>query len=224
MLGAVAAHDALQFGKFLDHLGHQIALGQPRRPLGPVRLPVVLIGNEPGQRRDPITLVRDRAESLLENDMLEAFLPRCQRLLAVQSPEKFGVAEPGTNHPLVTRPHLRRITADQVGDGNEVRQQSAMPVHQRKIALMILHGTDQRLGRDVEKASLKIAGQRHRPFHQRGHFIEQFRLDDRYPAQLRRRCLCLSANHIAALAEIGNDLAGFGQLPGIIGRGIKRDR
>jgi hypothetical protein len=39
----VAAHDALQFGKFLHHLGHQIALGQPCRPFGPVRVTAAFV-------------------------------------------------------------------------------------------------------------------------------------------------------------------------------------
>jgi hypothetical protein len=74
MLGVVAAHDPLQFGKFLHHLGHQIAFGQPRRPIRPVRLSMTLRRDKPGQRRDSLALVGNRAQPLLENDVLEAFL------------------------------------------------------------------------------------------------------------------------------------------------------
>ena len=99
-----------------------------------------------------------------------------------------------------------------------------MAVHDWEIPLMVLHGADQRLGRHLQKPPIEITGQRHRPFHQRRHLVEQFRLDDRLPPQLGGHRLGLGADRRAALGEVGDNPTGVGQLPDVIGRSLQADR
>ena len=224
MQGVIATHDALKLRELLHHLTEQVAFRQPRRPFGPVGIAVTVFGDEPRQRRHPFAFFRLRTQSLLKHHLLECFHPRRQRLFAILIPEKFGVAETRTDHPLVARPHLRRIAAFQIGHGDEMRQESAFNVHHREIALIILHGADQGFGGHIEKTLLKIAGQRYRPFHQRRHFIEQIRLDDCYAIELISGGFGLGAHRIAALVKVGNHPAFTGELPGVLRRRSHPDR
>jgi hypothetical protein len=60
-----------------------------------------------------------------------------------------------------------------VGDDQEARAQLAVGVGQREVLLVGLHGQDQAFLRHGQEFFLELAFVDHRPFDQRGHFVEQ---------------------------------------------------
>jgi hypothetical protein len=87
--------------------------------------------------------------------------------------EELGVGQAWAHDFLVTGDDLLRVFAFDVGHGDEARQQLAVGIQQAEILLVVLHGGDQGFLRHVEETLLERAHQRHRPFNQRGHFVEQ---------------------------------------------------
>ena len=126
-----------------------------------------------------------RAELRLEGHALEALDARVEALLPVGGPEEGCVREPRTHHALVARHHLRRIGALDVGDRDEPRHQRTGGIAHREVALVILHGGDRHLGRQLEKLRVEAARERHGPLHERRDLVEQRVGNDRLPAEAR---------------------------------------
>ena len=61
----------------------------------------------------------------------------------------------------------------QVGRQQEAVDQFAFGVQQREVLLVLLHGQDQAFLRHFQEVFGKAGFQHHRPFHQRGHFVQQ---------------------------------------------------
>ena len=129
-----------------------------------------------------------------------------ERELAVLLPEERRVAQARAHDPLVALAHLRRVAAFDVADGNEFIRQRTVLLLDREIALVILHGCDHDLARQREEALLEAPRNRHRPFDQRCHFIEQRRADQCAPAVLCRHCVDAGADRLAPLAKVRDDL------------------
>jgi hypothetical protein len=98
-------------------------------------------------------------------------------------PKKLGIGEAWTDHALVATAHRLRVTAGDVADGDEVRQQATVVADHREVLLVALHRRDQRLGRHVQETRLETPGQSDRPLDQGGDLVEQRRLDHRVAAE-----------------------------------------
>ena len=93
------------------------------------------------------------------------------------------------------RPHHTRIAADDgagirgvdVRDQQETVQQAPGRALQREVLLVLLHRQDQALRRHLEKRLLEPRLIDHRPFDQRGDFLEQVGRHQRLRAALRGR-------------------------------------
>ena len=98
------------------------------------------------------------------------FQPR----LAVEVPEVPRIGEAGAQHALVAGDRggaaVRRLD---IGDEAEIRRGRAIGVAEREVALVHPHGDLPHLGRQVHVGIVDAAQQRHRPFHQPRHLVEQ---------------------------------------------------
>ena len=84
-------------------------------------------------------------------------------------------------------------------------------VAHREVALVVLHGGDRHLGRQLEEARVEAAGERHGPLHQRRDLVEQGVGNHRLAAEargLRRHAL---ADGLAPLVDVGEHLAALVQ-------------
>ncbi len=88
-----------------------------------------------------------------------------------------------------------------------MRQQSAAGVDHREVFLVVLHAGDERFSGNLEEFLVEPASDGHRPFHQRGNFIEQVVVDQRLPAQLFGLFQHLGAYRFAPRAVIGQHLS-----------------
>ncbi|MNM06476.1 hypothetical protein D3C81_164880 [compost metagenome] len=113
---------------------------------------------------------------------------------------------------------LLRVAAFDVGHGNEARQQLAFAVQQAEVLLVVLHGGDQGFLRHFEEAFLERAHQRHWPFDQGGHFVQQRRRHDGSAFLLHGQLGGTLADQLAAFGEVGQHVS-FTQVFDIVGRG-----
>ena len=138
----------------------------------------------PAEMRSPIErasdltrariLSRVAAELRLERDaaqLLRRALP--ERTLRSWSQKNAASDEPRAHHALVALAHLRRVAAFDVAHRDESAGQRPSAPSIGEIPLMVLNRRDHHFARQLEKALLEAAGDRHRPFDQRRDFIEQ---------------------------------------------------
>ena len=171
----VAAHDALQLGKFPDHVGHQIGLGQQRClvGLGRQRVAAELLANGPGNGAHTGHALALRAKLVVIDHLVEACHARSQRFFAILVKEKLGIGQARTHHALVAADHRAGVCRADVADHEELVRELAGRVEQRKVFLVRLHGEDQAFLRHLEKLFFKGADQHIGPLDQRRDFVEQ---------------------------------------------------
>ena len=203
----VLAHHALQFRELADHRGQEVALAEPGSA-GDFRWRGADHRRQcRGERSDALGLGAERTELHLEGDAIERTQLLFQRRAPILLPEESRVSEARAHHALVAGAHHGRIAALDVAHGDEVRQQRTRRRFHREVALVILERRDQHFARQGQEALLELPGDRHRPFDQRGHLIEQLRRDDRAAAQGLRRGGDPGAHALAACGKIGLHLA-----------------
>ncbi len=163
-----------------------------------------MLGNKAGQLGHAFGLVEYTAQIGLEYHVRQTLVAGFQRLFLVLLEEELGVGQARAHHLLVTGDDLRRVLALQVGDGDKARQQLAVGIQQAEVLLVILHGRDQRFLRHLKEAFLEAAHQRHRPFDQRGDFVQQVRRHDGGALLLCSQRVDAALDDLAALGEIGD--------------------
>ncbi len=172
----IAAHHALQLGKFADHAARQIGLGEPDG-LAQFRLVGArhVLRHHFGQLGDARHLVVDAAELGVENPALEARHTLDQLDLAVLVPEEARIGEPRPQHALVAGDD--RLAADRRAAMFETTRNrgARLPLASRqakyfwcvRIAEVSTSG-----GRSMNAWSIR-PHQNHRPFDQAGDLVEQ---------------------------------------------------
>ncbi len=173
-----------------------------------------------GERTYAARLVAERSELRLAGHCIERRTARAEGLLAVLLPEKGGIREARPYHALVARPHRGRVAALDVADGDEGRQQPALRILHREVALVVLESGGQHLARQGQEALLEAPGEYDRPFHQRGHFLEQRLRDQRTPLHVGRRRRDLRADVLAPRREVGQHVPALAQRA-LIGSGAR---
>ncbi len=205
VLGVIAAHQALQFREFADHVGDQVRFRKPRRALRQcaVRAQVRRDGRRDGAHaRRPIRL---RAELVVIDDAAELGQARFQRMAPVLVEEELGVGQPRAQHALVAGDDRRRVRRLQVAHQQEPVDELPRIVGEREVPLVQLHREDEAFLRDVQERGVERAGVDDRPFDQRRDFVQQRIRHDRRGVA----CRAFEADHDggAARGEGWNDLA-----------------
>ena len=159
-----------------------------------------------GKLRHPFRLGVQGAELALEDDVLESFQARFEAALAVGAEEIRGIAQPGPNDPLVALAHRLDVAALDVAHRDEVRHQRAVVAGDGEVALVSLHRRDEHRVGENQELGVEVAGDRDRPFDERGVLLEQRGVDERSSAEGTRRALDLFADHFHALLDPGHDV------------------
>ncbi len=205
--GVVAPGDTLHLVELQHHLRDQIRLAQFAGAGGLVGVTANFPGDMPGQAADAFDFFVKRTQLFLEHDGAEFLHPLCQRHLLVGFEKESGVAQARADHPFVAADDLGRVLAVDIGDGDKMRQQAAIPVGDVKIFLVFLHGQDQRFRGHGQEPFLEGAGQRHRPFHQCGDLVQQVVVDHRDAPHLLALGDDLFADHGPAFGKIRDNMA-----------------
>ncbi len=126
---------------------------------------------QPPQPPHPIALA---AELRMERDGIQRRHARRPAASAVQIPEMPRIGEARAQHAFVAGDDRRAaVIGLDIGDEGEPRRSRACRIAQREIALVDAHRHLHHFGRQVHGRGVDPAEQRHRPFHQAGHFVQQ---------------------------------------------------
>mmetsp|Transcript_5838 Transcript_5838/g.22820 ORF Transcript_5838/g.22820 Transcript_5838/m.22820 type:complete len:424 (+) Transcript_5838:342-1613(+) len=237
--GVVAAHDALQLGELADHVGQQVALGEPGGflDLAVEHLELVvgldrvgqrrhaeLMHDRMGKRRDPLGALTLRAQLAVVDHLGQAGQAVFELFLAVLVVEELGVGEARAHDPLIALDDGAGVGRRDIADDEEVARQFARRIQQREILLVGLHRQDQALLRHGQELGLEGAGQHIGALDQRGHFVQQGLVIDGREAEHIGRGLELARDLGTAVGEAGDDGALLSQLRGVAVGGFDADR
>jgi hypothetical protein len=201
----VAAHDALQLRELAHHLGQQVGLGEMGGALGADFVGTCLAGDVPRYCPNALHAVELAAELAVIHHAGEPRDARGERRLAILVVEELGVGEPGAQHALVAADDAPGVARVQIGHEQEAVLQAGVVGGQREILLVALHGEDEAFLRNFQECFVEAARVDLRPFHERGHLIEEIvRFDD---ARSRRRGLQHGDDTLTAIVESEHDLA-----------------
>ncbi len=209
LAGVDAAHDPLEGGEFLHHLGREVHLEQARGLDGVELLvspPAELVAEGGREGHDALGLGGVAPELLLEVEALELLGAVGEAGLPVLPIEEAGVGEAGRHHPLVAGTGTAGRVVRTVHDGEEVRQEVAVPVRGRdgQGALVVAQAGREHLGRQLQEGVAEA------PFHDAGdladgrQLVEQGRIFDQRAAEGLGASLHGLVEHAAAL--LGADL------------------
>ena len=176
------ADDPLQLGELLHHLRGEVVLAQRRGAGHHLRVDRLAGGRERRvdrfrQPRLTTDLRGVRTQLLVKGDPLEPGDPAAERRPPVVLPEEARVREPRPQDPLVSLADGPGAVALAVGDGQETVQQPARSVDQGEVLLVVPHGGDQDLARQVQEGGLELPGNHQRPLDQVGDLLEQIGID-----------------------------------------------
>ena len=173
VLGVVTAHEALQFGKFADHVRDEVGLRELRGALRRRAIGTKHRRDRARNRNDPLHALVLRAELVVINDGLEPVDAIGQPDLAVLVEEEAGVGQARAQHAFVALDDRGGILRFDVAYDEEAMDQPAFGVGQREIFLVLLHRQDQALLRNLEECPIEGSRVDGGPFDQRRHFVEQ---------------------------------------------------
>ena len=219
MQRVITAHDPLQFRKLADHAGDQVGLGQPGGAFGLRRIGIQQARDFPGQQLHAFDALQLCAEFIVINDFCQPRHTGFQPFFAILVVEKPGIFQPRTDHALVAADDVRRVGNLHIADDQKTIGQFSGTIEQRKVFLVLTHGQDQAFGGYFEKIRIESADIHRRMFDQRRDFIQQILVFAHCRLLFFGFRLQQFVNHGAALGEIGDDHAVFGQ-HGFVGLGI----
>ena len=209
--GVLPTHDALQLREFVDHGRGQVSLAQVRRPLRVRRIDGVE-PDEPGnllhQALDPLHLLVECAELLLEHDVLQLLVAGPQPDPAVLVEEETGIGQAGPQHLLVAGPDGIQVRIQAVADGDEVGQQPpAGGVVHREVALVLPHRSHQDLFGDFQVGGVEGAGKGPGLLHQPGDLLQQVWVRLHHAAQVPGHLPHLLPDHVLPHALVDQDVS-----------------
>ena len=141
---------------------------------------------------------------------------RGEGLLAVGVVEERSVCEAWAHYAFVAGTYLCGVTADDVADGDEPRRQLAVGAAHREVALVFHERRDEHLFRQGEEALFELACHGHRPFHEGGHFVQQFSVEYRFATASGSSSEHAGADTFATVTEVCDDMALLEQQLGIV--------
>ena len=233
--GIVAAHDALQLGKFAHHIGEQIGFCQSR---GFLHLAVQdvktlfvfgavgagrhaqLVHNGMGDLPHALAALGLCAQLIVIHHLGQAADAAFECFFAILVEKEFGIRQAGVYHALVAVDDSAGVLRLDVADDQKLVGQFALRIQQREVFLVGLHGQNQAFLRHFQKLFLKLANQHMGALHQGSDFIQQGLIFNgaNAAAHLLRGGLQLAGNFVASLVKAGNHGACFAQIPRIVVR------
>ena len=130
LVGVIAAHYPLQFGKLADHVRHQIRLGEAGGRAHLVPVSAWHMGrNLGGKRLHSIDLLIERAEVGVKDHAFERRCLTCERVFAILIPEEFGIRKARSQYTLIPGDdRSTSIASVHIRNDTEARRQGAIRI------------------------------------------------------------------------------------------------
>ena len=109
----------------------------------------------------------------MEGDPLQEHPPISQRGLAILLPEETGVGQSRPQDPLVAAADRPRPIALGIGHREEPVHELARSIPEGEVSLVVAHGGDEDLRRQIEVGGIELARDHDRPLHQVRHLLEK---------------------------------------------------
>ena len=212
----IETHDALHGVELAHHLAVQVGLAQFTGQFCLFGIATNLLGDKGGQATNAGALVGHGAQLLLEHHIGEPLAVLGQSFLAVVVVKEGRIRQTGTNHLLVTVDHLLGILGLDIADGDKAGHQFAVAVQHGEILLVLFHGADQGFLGHTQEVLIEATHQGHGPFHQRGDFVEQVRVDLCGAAGFFAGGDGLLFNHGLAASKVGDHMTVFFHAFGVL--------
>ena len=213
--GVVAAHDALQFREFADHVSEQVDLAQQAGVARLCRVGAQLAGDKGGKGAETLSAVTERAELVVVDHRAEFHGARNETVLFVLLEEKAGIREAGSNNALVTANDGRGVGGVDVADQQELISQFPFGIEEREIFLVGLHGQDQAFLWYRQEFLIETADHDLGSLNEGRDFVEQRVVGDRPGAGLLGRCAELAGNFGSPFSKRGDHGTFIAELRGI---------
>ena len=175
MQRVIAAHDPLQLGKFADHSGREVGLGELHRAPRPVAVGAWnVIRQKLGKPLHSRDLVQEAAELGVKHPLRQNLDAARERNAPVLVPEKACIGEPRPQYALIARSdRLAAVRGDIVGDEQESRRRRAVGLQTGEIFLMRAHRGRQDFRRKRHVLGVDCAGEHNRKLDEPGDLVEQ---------------------------------------------------
>src|SRR5208282_2665373 len=177
--------DALEFGKFANHVGDEVALGEEGGAVRKLGLAGEWCGSGVGlgdfEISDEVTHALDfeavAAEAGFVKDGVElGDIVGEPTFDLVGGPEEASIGETRAENAFVSGAHGAAEVAVGIDDGEEVRRQRGIFFLKGKIFLMVAHHGNQDFGRKLEKRRVEASQDGSGILVQVGHPVEQVRI------------------------------------------------
>jgi hypothetical protein len=198
--------DALQLRELTHHTRREIGLRKARGPAKhwseAGRQPPA---RKPGQVREPLGLLEERAQLLLEHHAREQRETVLRAEPEIVAEVEVRVRQARPDNPLIAASDLRGIRARRIGHRDEVGHEAAVLRLHGEALLMTPDGRLHHLTRQVEIDAGEAADDRDRILHEMGDGLQRGPIDDGPGADRVRRSDHRLADGIAARLHVGQD-------------------
>ena len=196
----VAAHDTLQLRELANHLGHEVRLGEARRPLGQFRISADFRGQFPRQCRHALHLVAQRAKLRLERNRGQFRGHLFQRRRLVLFPEEAAIIETRRQDTRIAFGQLlAAICRFDIRNHDEIRRELAgLLVVDGEVFLVRAHGQLDHFRRQAQEGWIHVAQHDNRPFGETNHFFQKSLILDPLEASVSANLLNTGQDHFAA--------------------------
>ena len=162
----------MQLGELAHHFGNEVGFGQAGGAFGLGAVCPQRGGGVGGDALQPLDAFGLRADFVVVHHVCQLGQAAFQRVFLVLFVEKFGVRQARAQNAFVAVDDVRRVSGFKVGYQQKAVHQAAVCVQKREAFLVLLHGENQAFLRHFQKMRFKTGFEYHRPFHQRGHFVQ----------------------------------------------------
>ena len=153
-------------------------------------------------------LVGESTQLLFKNYLVQFYRETFQGQAAVTLPEKRCITQARSYDPFISLLDQLRGDAVDIGYGDKIGSQFAcVRVRYGKILLVRLHGGNERFRGEFKELFIKRSGDRHRPFHQRRHFIQEILIHQHGSPEGLRSVGCRLPDLFFPLTEIGRNVS-----------------
>ncbi len=208
VLGIFPTHDALKYGKLAHDACGQIGLAEFSRPRASTTGLIVKgkHASKPArQLSDPLLFLVQRAEFLVEDHALQLLDPLGQPDLPVLVEEELRIGQAGRQDPLIAFANQVHVGQLHVGDRDELREQGAIPPHDREKPLVFLHRGHENGFREREVLLVERAEDCMGILDGVHGLLQQLLVPVHLSPHRLRQALNLGKNHLAALVLVGDD-------------------
>ena len=171
--GIESAHDALEFGEFLDHLGGEIGFAEQGGAVDGGEVGAETGGEGAAAFANALGFLEVRADAGVEGDVFKVVDALGEGFLLVDFPEEAGVVEAGFEDAFIALADEALAVGLHVHDGDEVGGHGAVGALEGEVALVVAHDGGQDFSREAEELFVEGAEDGGGEFGEEGEVVQE---------------------------------------------------